>query len=215
MIIGTGGSIGNVNFRRMFDPRLTEEYCGLAGMPWSDQDASGEIAAMAIGAALWGLFNQTGEFGYGLTKAGRIGCQYGYQHLNWQPDSQVFASRPRDRSCGGGLAERHPRQHARPAVLRRDRPGSSPPTTTTASSPTCRAAICNAKNITYNPNNFLNAAMAGIGDGHNGGGPIWAIFDAEAVAREKWVPEPPFVDIAEGLLLQRRARSPNSPPRSA
>ena len=48
----------------MFDPRLTEEYCGLAGMPWSDQDASGEIAAMAIGAALWGLFNQTGEFGY-------------------------------------------------------------------------------------------------------------------------------------------------------
>ena len=35
VIIGTGGSTGNVNFRRMFDPRLTEEYCGLAGMPWS------------------------------------------------------------------------------------------------------------------------------------------------------------------------------------
>ena len=49
VIIGTGGSTGNVNFRRMFDPRLTEEYCGLSGMPWSDQDASGEIAAMAIG----------------------------------------------------------------------------------------------------------------------------------------------------------------------
>ncbi len=45
VIIGTGGSTGNVNFRRMFDPRLTEEYCGLAGMPWSDQDASGELAA--------------------------------------------------------------------------------------------------------------------------------------------------------------------------
>src|SRR5215831_8375654 len=51
VIIGTGGSTGNVNFRRMFDPRLTEEYCGLAGMPWSDQDASGELAAMATGAA--------------------------------------------------------------------------------------------------------------------------------------------------------------------
>src|SRR3984885_16029629 len=48
VIIGTGGSTGNVNFRRMFDPRLTEEYCGLAGMPWSDQDASGELAAMNI-----------------------------------------------------------------------------------------------------------------------------------------------------------------------
>ena len=45
-IVATGGSTGNVNFRRMFDPRLTEEYCGLAGMPWSDQDASGELAAM-------------------------------------------------------------------------------------------------------------------------------------------------------------------------
>src|SRR3984957_1876179 len=32
VIIATGGSTGNVNFRRMFDPRLTEEYCGLAGM---------------------------------------------------------------------------------------------------------------------------------------------------------------------------------------
>ena len=52
MIVATGGSTGNVNFRRMFDPRLTEEYCGLAGMPWSDQDASGELAAMAIGASL-------------------------------------------------------------------------------------------------------------------------------------------------------------------
>src|SRR5262249_6630130 len=54
VIVATGGSTGNVNFRRMFDPRLTEEYCGLAGMPWSDQDASGELAAMDIGAALWG-----------------------------------------------------------------------------------------------------------------------------------------------------------------
>ena len=58
VIIGTGGSTGNVNFRRMADPRLTEEYCGLAGMPWSDQDASGEIAAMAIGASLWGTITR-------------------------------------------------------------------------------------------------------------------------------------------------------------
>ena len=70
VIIATGGSTGNVNFRRMFDPRLTEEYCGLAGMPWSDQDASGELAAMAVGASLWGAYNQTGEFGETLTKPG-------------------------------------------------------------------------------------------------------------------------------------------------
>src|SRR5262245_7647980 len=67
-------------------PRLTEEYCGLAGMPYSDQDASGEIAAMAIGASLWGLFNQTAEHGSTLTKPGQIGTQYGYVNLPEQPD---------------------------------------------------------------------------------------------------------------------------------
>ena len=90
VIVATGGSTGNVNFRRMFDPRLTEEYCGLAGMPWSDQDASGELAAMAIGASLWGLFNYTGEFGSGITKPGAIGCQYGYVNVRWHPGSEVF-----------------------------------------------------------------------------------------------------------------------------
>jgi hypothetical protein len=90
VIIATGGSTGNVNFRRMFDPRLTEEYCGLAGMPYSDQDASGEIAAMAIGASLWGLFNQTAEHGSTLTKPGQIGTQYGYVNLRWQPSSPMF-----------------------------------------------------------------------------------------------------------------------------
>ncbi len=90
VIVATGGSTGNVNFRRMFDPRLTEEYCGLAGMPWSDQDGSGEIAGMAAGAALWGLFNYTGEFGSGITKPGAIGCQYGYVNVRWHPGSEVF-----------------------------------------------------------------------------------------------------------------------------
>ncbi len=90
VIVGTGGSSGNVNFRRMFDPRLTEEYCGLAGMPWSDQDASGELAAMVIGASLWGLTNFAGEYGTGITKPGSIGCQYGYANLRWLPGSIVF-----------------------------------------------------------------------------------------------------------------------------
>jgi succinate dehydrogenase/fumarate reductase flavoprotein subunit len=98
VIIGTGGSTGNVNFRRMFDPRLTEEYCGLAGMPWSDQDASGELAGMAIGASLWGLYNQTGEFGSNVTKPGSIGCQYNYRSVQWMPGSPVF-----DRARAVGL----------------------------------------------------------------------------------------------------------------
>ena len=34
----------------------------------------------------------------------------------------------------------------------------------------------------------------------NGGGPIWAIFDADAVERERWDPNPPFVDL-EGYFF--------------
>jgi hypothetical protein len=105
VIICTGGSTTNVNFRRMFDPRLTEEYCGVAGMPWSEQDGSGEIAGMAIGASLWGLFNNTGEFGYCITKPGTIGGQYGYVHLRWFPGSEVFH-----------LARRHPARTVRRSV---------------------------------------------------------------------------------------------------
>jgi len=46
---------------------------------------------------------------------------------------------------------------------------------------------------------FLNACLsrhenAGKIGKTNGGGPIWAIFDADAVAREKWDPTPPNVD---------------------
>jgi hypothetical protein len=46
---------------------------------------------------------------------------------------------------------------------------------------------------------FLSACLGTNGNlAHNGkangGGPIWAIFDADAVAREKWDPNPPNID---------------------
>ena len=121
VMIATGGSSGNVNFRRMFDPRLTEEYCGLAGMPWSNQDASGETAGMAIGASLWGAANQTLEIGDNITKPGKIGCQYGYVNLTWMPGSRVF-----DKARASGLRvsdwqNADSGQHARQTLLRRNR----------------------------------------------------------------------------------------------
>jgi hypothetical protein len=58
----------------------------------------------------------------------------------------------------------------------------------------------NARDITYNPRNFLNAALAGTGEARNGGGPIWAIFDSQALSRENWIPEPPYVDV-EGYFF--------------
>ena len=62
VILATGGSTSNVHFRRMFDPRLTEVY-QVGGEPYTFQDGSGELAAMAIGASLWGLGNQMLENG--------------------------------------------------------------------------------------------------------------------------------------------------------
>ena len=59
----------------------------------------------------------------------------------------------------------------------------------------------NAEAVKYDPSNFLNAALAGIGDGQNGGGPIWAIFDADAVARQTWEPTPPNVDTDAGFFF--------------
>lgn len=52
VIIATGGHTANLEFRKMFDPRLTEEY-QTAGEPWTKQMAEGELAAMDIGASLW------------------------------------------------------------------------------------------------------------------------------------------------------------------
>jgi FAD binding domain len=200
VVIGTGGSTGNVNFRRMFDPRLTEEYCGLAGAPWSDQDASGELAAMAVGAALWGTFNQIGEFGANVTKPGTIGCQYNYRNLRWFPGSRVF-----EKARATGLPVADWQDVILVNMLGKrfyDETGGQ----YVANNYNSIEAYVpgdwrNVERSRYKPNNWLNAAMAGIDDGHNGGGPIWAIFDADGATREGWDPTPPQVDIAAGFFF--------------
>ena len=200
VIIATGGSTGNVNFRRMFDPRLTEEYCGLSGMPWSDQDASGEIAAMDIGACLWGLYNQTGEFGTYITKPGMIGCQYNYRNLRWMPGSPVFKL-----ARASGLPVSDWQNVILVNMLGKrfydETGGQFTANGAKQIDPYVQGSYLNALNIKYKPNNFLNAALAGIGDGKNGGGPIWAIFDADGAARQKWDPRPPNVDMDAGFFF--------------
>ncbi|MGA8819811.1 MAG: FAD-dependent oxidoreductase, partial [Xanthobacteraceae bacterium] len=200
VIVGTGGSTSNVNFRRMFDPRLTEEYCGAAGQPWSTQDASGELAGMAIGASLWGLSNFAAEFGDGLTKAGSVGAQYVYVNLRWYPGSEVFSKARATglhvgdwqdlvlvNMIGNRFYDETARQYSSANY------GSMQPYNP--------RSWKNGSNLKFKPNGFLDAALAGIGDEHNGGGPIWAIFDADAVAREKWDPHPPNVDFAAGFFF--------------
>jgi urocanate reductase len=167
VIIATGGHTGNVNFRRIFDPRLTEEY-QQACSPYVHQGADGELAAMDVGASLWATANQTADGAAQLTKTRHIGCRWGYSSLVYEPDSPMF-------------------QQARATGL------------TVRDWQNMIFVNQNGKrfwNEVDGSHEFFAAALAYNGDKTklNGGGPIWAIFDADAVMREKWKPEPPHVD---------------------
>jgi succinate dehydrogenase/fumarate reductase flavoprotein subunit len=167
VIIATGGHTGNVNFRRIFDPRLTEEY-QQACMPYVRQGADGELAAMEIGASLWATANQTAEAGAAITKTRHIGCRWGYASLVYQPESPMFHLA---KATGLTVVDWQDVVFVNQAGRR----------------------FCNETDGSYK---FFAAAMAYSGEAGklNGGGPIWAIFDADAVAREKWNPKPPNVD---------------------
>ena len=168
-IIATGGHTSNLEFRRMFNPALTEEYqvTGSRGR----QSADGEILAMSIGAGLWATGTQTAESGSPITKTMHIGCRYGYVNLKWDPGSPMFS-----KAGASGLTV----QSFQNVILVNQ----------------VGRRFWNEMDGSFN---FLNACLASNGnpehDGkRNGGGPIWAIFDADAVTREKWDPKPPHVD---------------------
>jgi succinate dehydrogenase/fumarate reductase flavoprotein subunit len=167
VIICTGGHTGNVNFRRMFDPRLTEEY-QQAGAPYAYQSADGEIAAMDIGASFWGTAMQTISGGVAIDKTLHVGCRWGYSSLVWEPDSVMFTQA---RATGLTVTDWQ-------NVILVNQFGRR------------------FWNELDDSHDFFAAAMGYHGDDSklNGGGPIWAIFDADTVEREKWKPQPPHVD---------------------
>ena len=167
VLVATGGSSSNVDLRRTFDPRLTEEY-QVAGEPWSRQSGDGELAAMAVGASLWATANQTAEAGIAIAKTLHIGCRWGYASLIWQPDSRMFPM-----AGASGLTVSNWQD-----VILVNQQGER---------------FWNEQDGRYD---FFAAALSYSGDPEklNGGGPIWAVFDADAVEREEWVPRPPNVD---------------------
>ncbi len=167
VIIATGGHSGNVNFRRIFDPRLTEEY-QQACEPYVHQGADGELAAMDIGASLWSTANQTADGAAQITKTRHIGCRWGYSSLVYEPDSPMF---PQARATGLTVRDWQ-------NMIFVNQNGQR------------------FWNEADGSHAFFNACMAYNGDKQklNGGGPIWAIFDSAAVEREKWKPAPPHVD---------------------
>lgn len=194
VIIGTGGSTGNVEFRRIFDPRVTEEYI-LGGEPYSPQDGSGEMAAMAVGASLWGTANQAHERNGYIRKRNLVGAEFLY--VAWTPDSPIFplaratGLRIRDWQnviCVNQVGKRFYNEFE-----------SGYPNGTQEGwlDPYIPGDWRNARKIQYNPQNYVDAALA-INEGSTApdfaAGPIWAIFDSAAVEREGWDVEPPNTD---------------------
>jgi hypothetical protein len=123
---------------------------------------------MDIGASLWATAIQTTETGAAITKTRHIGCRWGYSSLVYEPDSPSFSQ-----AKATGLTVKDWQN-----LIMVNQFGKR---------------FWNEADGSYK---FFNAAMAYHGDKSklNGGGPIWAIFDAEAATREKWKPEPPHVD---------------------
>ena len=172
VVLATGGHTANVEFRRTLDPRLTEEY-QTAGEPWTTQQADGEMLAMAIGADFVASGNQANGAGPLITKTLHIGCRWGYRNLQWDPNSPMFAL-----AGASGLTVRNFQD-----VILVNRVGRR---------------FWNEVDESYN---FLAACLGTNdnlgknGSGANGGGPIWAIFDADGAEREGWDPRPPSVDL--------------------
>jgi succinate dehydrogenase/fumarate reductase flavoprotein subunit len=168
IVVATGGSAGNPIFRTMFDVRLTAEYQA-ENNDWTERTADGEIAAMEIGAALGATACQTTQDD-NLINKGRMG-----KRCNGSA-TQIYATAPHFFRAGAiGLTV----SDYQDVILVKENG--------------LRFYDEMARNQDYE---YIAAALAWTGDPQkmNGGGPIWAIFDAEAVTREKWQLKPPYVD---------------------
>jgi succinate dehydrogenase/fumarate reductase flavoprotein subunit len=168
IVVATGGSADNVEFRTMFDVRLTEEYQA-ENSAWSTRSADGEIAAMQIGAALGATACQTTQDDNLITK-GKMGAKSNGTATTIYPTSPHFF---RARAVGLNV-----RDYQNVILVKEN------------------GLRFYSETAGQRDHGYFAAALAWTGDPKklNGGGPIWAIFDADAVAREKWRVKPPYVD---------------------
>lgn len=185
-VIGcTGGSSSNLVVRTIFDTRLTEEY-QVGCEPYTRQSGDTEQQGMAVGASLGSTSNQRNESFLNLQKTAFIGCRYGY--ARWDPRSPIFHV-----AGGAGLSVSDYQDAILVNMLGRrfynEMAGPNLQTT-------------DGMFETYD---YFGAALSSAivevdGKKIRAGGPVWAIFDADAVTREKWDPNPPFVDVANGYF---------------
>lgn len=196
VMIATGGSTSHLEFRRMFDPRLTAEV-QVGGEPYSYQDASGELAGMAVGAALWGLQHQALENGATMRAQRALATKYNY--TTWKLESPIF---PLVKATGFNVKDWQDLILVN-QVGRRfydETKGDPPHGNHGLQVPEYKHNDHrNTEKLGYTPHkyNFVHAALQMNEYSEPPdypAGPVWAIFDADAVAREGWKVIPPYVD---------------------
>jgi succinate dehydrogenase/fumarate reductase flavoprotein subunit len=187
VIACTGGSSNNVVIRTIYDPRLTEEY-QVGCSPYSLQTGDAEQQGMAIGASLGATSNERNETLLTLQKTAFIGCRYGY--ARWEPTSPVF-----HKAGATGLAVLDYQD-----VILVNAVGQRFYDEMVSGNPGRVDGFSAAHN--YFAAALSSAVLDVNGRKQRVGGPIWAIFDSDAVTREKWDPKPPFVDEANGYFFR-------------
>ena len=169
----------------------------VGGEPYSYQDASGELAAMAIGASLWGLVNRRWKTARPCAPNARSATKYNY--ITWKLESPIF---PLVRATGFNVKDWQDLILVNQVGKRfydetkGDVPHGNLGHQITPYTPN---DYRNAENVKYSPTkyNFTHAALAMNEYSEPPdycAGPVWAIFDAEAVQREGWKVAPPYVD---------------------
>ena len=186
VIACTGGSSNNLVVRTIYDTRLTEEY-QVGCEPYSRQSGAAEQQGMAIGASLGSTSNQRNDSFVGVQKTVYIGCRYGYSR--WDPGSPFF-----EKAGASGL-----RVADYQDVILVNLLGHRFYDETVEAD--LSAADGNRAVFDYFAAAFSSAVVDVDGVKTRVGGPIWAIFDADAVQREGWDPTPPFVDEANGYFF--------------
>ena len=188
IVLATGGTMGNLIIRTAYDPRLGPEFDGLAGMPYSNADGSGEIAAMQIGAILGDMVEYAQpEGGHAMSPAKRVGCRYVYSG-GYNKTSVLWPY-----LCATGVI-RDPDSMIIVNAL---------------------GARCGNEDIAWNGSDafaaeWFNTSLASVviddpdvdGDAKRIAGPLWAIFDQACCDRNEWAMEQGDVDYDNGYCFK-------------
>jgi len=212
VIVGTGGMHGSVPLRTMMDPRMSEPSIIAGPVPLMGpltMDGSGVIAGMRIGANLAGMMQNYQQQSAAVKISSTLGTRYVVGSIFPGHPSFLFG-RAKGISIGNGgwehvivvnqVGQRFYNESAIPASTGGDGSTTYPPGRGGTRDPFTPEdwRNCSVDHIkaAYSRTGASDAAMA-MNEGSRAPdyscGPLWAIFDADAVKRGDWKVRYPYI----------------------